>query len=108
MLWQCHDSGFGGWGALVEQDGPGPFRTMCHGDTRLIPIEVHEASYPFMIESFGLRTDSGGAGEFRGGLGLDAPLPDAGARPDIDPLRAHALPRLGPERRAATPSPVTC
>jgi Hydantoinase B/oxoprolinase len=30
----------------------------------------HEASYPFMIESFSLRTDSGGAGEFRGGLGL--------------------------------------
>jgi N-methylhydantoinase B len=70
VLWQCHDSGFGGWGALIDQDGPGPFRTMCHGDTRLIPIEVHEASYPFMIESFSLRTDSGGPGEFRGGLGL--------------------------------------
>ena len=69
-LWQCHDSGFGGWGALVGQDGPGPFRTMCHGDTRMIPVEVHEASYPFMIEGFALRTDSGGAGEFRGGLGL--------------------------------------
>jgi N-methylhydantoinase B len=70
VLWQCHDSGFGGWGATCDMDGPGPFRTMCHGDTRLIPIEVNEASYPFLIESFGLRTDSGGAGEFRGGLGL--------------------------------------
>jgi N-methylhydantoinase B len=70
VLWQCHDSGFGGWGALIDQDGPGPFRTMCHGDTRLIPIEVHEASYPFMIESFSLRADSGGHGEFRGGPGL--------------------------------------
>lgn len=69
--WQCHDSGFGGWGAMSDMDGPGPFRTMCHGDTRLIPIELHEASYPFMIESFGLRTDSGGPGEFRGGLGLE-------------------------------------
>jgi N-methylhydantoinase B len=69
-LWQCHDSGFGGWGALSGQDGPGPFRTMCHGDTRMIPIEVHEASYPFMIESFTLRADSAGPGEFRGGLGL--------------------------------------
>jgi N-methylhydantoinase B len=69
-LWQCHDSGFGGWGALAGQDGPGPFRTMCHGDTRMIPVEVHEASYPFMIEGFALRADSGGAGEFRGGLGL--------------------------------------
>jgi len=70
-FWQCHDSGFGGWGALHDMDGPGPFRTMCHGDTRLIPIELHEASYPFMIESFQLRTDSGGPGEFRGGLGLE-------------------------------------
>jgi N-methylhydantoinase B len=70
-FWQCHDSGFGGWGALHDMDGPGPFRTMCHGDTRLIPIELHEASYPFMFESFGLRTDSGGGGEFRGGLGLE-------------------------------------
>ena len=70
-FWQCHDCGFGGWGALCDMDGPGPFRTMCHGDTRLIPIELHEASYPFMFESFSLRTDSGGAGEFRGGLGLE-------------------------------------
>ena len=70
VLWQCHDSGFGGWGALSGQDGPGPFRTMCHGDTRMIPVEVHEASYPFMIEGYSLRTDSGGAGQFRGGLGL--------------------------------------
>ncbi len=70
-FWQCHDSGFGGWGALQGLDGPGPFRTMCHGDTRLIPIEVQEANYPFLIEGFGLRQDSGGHGEFRGGLGLE-------------------------------------
>ncbi len=69
-LFQCHDSGFGGWGALCDQDGPGPFRTMCHGDTRLVPIEVQEATYPLLIEEFSLRQDSGGAGAFRGGLGL--------------------------------------
>jgi N-methylhydantoinase B len=71
VFWQCHDSGFGGWGALCDMDGPGPFRTMCHGDTRLIPIEVQEASYPFLIEGFSLRPDSGGPGQFRGGLGLE-------------------------------------
>jgi N-methylhydantoinase B len=71
LYWQCHDSGFGGWGALCDMDGPGPFRTNCHGDTRLIPIELQEAGYPFLIESFALRTDSGGPGEFRGGLGLE-------------------------------------
>ena len=71
QFWQCYDSGFGGWGALSDMDGPGPFRTMCHGDTRIIPLETHEASYPFMIESCSLRTDSGGPGQFRGGLGLE-------------------------------------
>src|SRR5262245_26202596 len=70
-FWQCHDSGFGGWGALRDMDGPGPFRTNCHGDTRIIPVEVQEASYPFLIESFSLRPDSGGPGQFRGGLGLE-------------------------------------
>lgn len=44
---------------------------MCHGDTRIIPLETHEAAYPFMIESCSLRTDSGGPGQFRGGLGLE-------------------------------------
>ncbi len=69
-LFQCSDSGFGGWGALNDEDGPGPFRTNCHGDTRLIPVEVQEATYPIVIDKFELRPDSGGAGQFRGGLGL--------------------------------------
>ena len=51
--------------------GPGrsaPSATATRGSSR---SRLHEASYPFMIESFGLRTDSGGAGQFRGGLGLE-------------------------------------
>ena len=72
MLWQCHDSGFGGWGALCDMDGPGPFRTMCHGDTRLIPIEVHEATYPFMIESFACAPIPAGPGVSAAGLGSSA------------------------------------
>lgn len=43
---------------------------MCHGDTRLIPLEAQEAEFPVRFESMKLRTDSGGAGEFRGGLGI--------------------------------------
>ena len=65
-----HDSGHGGWGASARHDGAGPFRTMAHGDTRLIPIELQETILPFRIESFSLREDSGGAGKFRGGLGF--------------------------------------
>jgi N-methylhydantoinase B len=69
-LFQMNDSGYGGWGALSDGDGPGPFRTNCHGDTRVIPTEVLEASHPVRIDAFELRTDSGGAGQYRGGLGL--------------------------------------
>jgi N-methylhydantoinase B len=43
---------------------------MAHGDTRIIPIELQESNYPFRVESFSLREDSGGAGTYRGGLGV--------------------------------------
>jgi N-methylhydantoinase B len=65
-----HDSGHGGWGACATHDGAGPFRTMAHGDTRIIPLELQEAALPIRIEEFSLREDSGGVGRFRGGLGF--------------------------------------
>jgi len=65
-----HDSGHGGWGACATHDGSGPFRTMAHGDTRIIPLELQEATLPIRIEEFSLREDSGGPGRFRGGLGF--------------------------------------
>src|SRR6476659_7549908 len=64
-----HDSGHGGWGACATHDGAGPFRTMAHGDTRIIPLELQETYLPVRIEEFSLLPDSGGAGAFRGGLG---------------------------------------
>jgi N-methylhydantoinase B len=67
---EAHDSGHGGWGAGVDHDGSGPYRTMAHGDTRIIPTELQESMLPFRIEEFSLREDSGGAGQFRGGLGF--------------------------------------
>jgi N-methylhydantoinase B len=66
----CHDSGHGGWGACATHDGAGPFRTMAHGDTRIIPVELQESMYPYRIVEFSLREDSAGAGKFRGGLGF--------------------------------------
>jgi N-methylhydantoinase B len=70
-LFKANDSGHGGWGACATHDGAGPFRTMAHGDTRLIPIELQESMYPFRVEEFRLREDSGGPGKWRGGLGFD-------------------------------------
>ena len=69
-FFDSHDSGHGGWGACATHDGAGPFRTMAHGDTRIIPLELQEASLPIRIEAFSLRPDSGGAGKHRGGLGF--------------------------------------
>jgi N-methylhydantoinase B len=66
-----HDSGHGGWGACATHDGAGPFRTMAHGDTRLIPLELQERLLPIRIESVSLRANSGGPGKFRGGLGFE-------------------------------------
>ena len=65
----CHVCGYGGWGASQGRDGSGPFRTMAHGDTRLIPMELQESLYPVRIEALAMRPDSGGPGAFRGGLG---------------------------------------
>jgi N-methylhydantoinase B len=69
-LFNCYDSGHGGWGASAVSDGAGPFRTMAHGDTKIIPMELQESMYPYRYEELALRGDSGGAGRHRGGLGF--------------------------------------
>ena len=66
----------GGWGASCGHDGPAHYKTMSHGDTLDIPIEVQEALYPLRIERFEWGVLAG-AGEWRGGIGLEkviAPL----------------------------------
>lgn len=69
--WFQHiESAAGGWGAAHYRDGTGPFRSMAHGDTPEVPVELQEASYPYRVECVRLRIDSGGVGEFRGGLGI--------------------------------------
>ena len=70
-LFQCMGTLHGGWGASLGHDGPGPYKTMSHGDTLDIPVEVQEALYPVRIEYQLIRTDSAGAGEFRGGCGVE-------------------------------------
>lgn len=70
-LFQHIESAAGGWGASCDRDGGGPFRSMAHGDTLEVPVELQEASHPYLIEYVRLRTDSGGAGRFRGGPGLE-------------------------------------
>jgi N-methylhydantoinase A/oxoprolinase/acetone carboxylase beta subunit/N-methylhydantoinase B/oxoprolinase/acetone carboxylase alpha subunit len=64
------DTCVGGWGATAAQDGFGPSRSNVHGDTSDVPVEMQEAFNPYRFESYAIRTDSGGAGRNRGGLGV--------------------------------------
>ena len=65
------ESSVGGWGAARHRDGTGPFRSNAHGDTKEVPVELQEASFPLMFDYVRLRQDSGGAGRHRGGLGVE-------------------------------------
>jgi N-methylhydantoinase B len=44
---------------------------MAHGDTLDVPVEVQEALYPLRVDRLQFRADSGGAGQYRGGLGVE-------------------------------------
>jgi len=61
----------GGWGGRPTEDGESASVSVCQGDVRNGSIEAIEMKTPVLIESRGFRTDSGGPGKFRGGLGLD-------------------------------------
>jgi N-methylhydantoinase B len=60
----------GGWGGRAHEDGADASVSVCQGDVRNTPVELEEIKYPFVVEQHALREDSGGAGQFRGGLGI--------------------------------------
>ncbi|MDQ0134886.1 N-methylhydantoinase B [Neorhizobium galegae] len=61
----------GGWGGRPHEDGESAAVSVCQGDVRNTPVELQEIKYPFIVEKHALRPDSGGAGEHRGGLGIE-------------------------------------
>ena len=61
----------GGWGGRPFEDGESGTVSVCQGDVRNATIEGVEIKNPVMVEARGLRTDSAGAGKFKGGLGID-------------------------------------
>ena len=61
----------GGTGAFNEGDGNNTVRSFTEGDFGSIqPVESIENLFPLIVEKCELRTDSGGDGKTRGGLGL--------------------------------------
>jgi N-methylhydantoinase B len=61
----------GGWGAKHNEDGMSATIAINDGDTHNGPSEQVEAKYPLLVERYALRSDSGGAGTYRGGLGTE-------------------------------------
>ncbi len=58
----------GGFGARYNKDGLDGVHVHITNSSNL-PVECMEAEYPIMVDRYELRNDSGGAGEYRGGLG---------------------------------------
>src|SRR5262249_34123056 len=61
----------GGWGGRPGEDGESATVSGCQGDVRNGSIEGIELKCPVLVESRALRQGSGGAGTYRGGLGID-------------------------------------
>ena len=59
-----------GWGAFNGSDGSNGMMTYGGGDLKNFPIEVQEYRFPIRIHEYKLRPNSGGEGQWRGGLGL--------------------------------------
>ena len=61
----------GGWGAKYNEDGVSATVCLNDGDTHNAPCEQVETKIPVVVETHALVPDSGGAGKFRGGLGVE-------------------------------------
>lgn len=61
----------GGWGAWEGEDGESALICITNGDTRNTPIEIAEHVAPLRVHALRLRDGSGGAGRWRGGLGIE-------------------------------------
>lgn len=61
----------GGWGGSAAGDGADMVDAPL-SNCRITPVEALERDHPYLrVERYALLPDSGGAGEFRGGLGME-------------------------------------
>ena len=61
----------GGWGAKHDSDGMSAVICINDGDTHNFVTEAAELKRPLVYQTYALRQDSGGPGQFRGGLGVE-------------------------------------
>lgn len=67
-FWLAGESMNGGWGASSGLDGVSAITHSVAGDFRNVPIETQESRCPILVKHLKLGIDTGGAGEWRGGL----------------------------------------
>lgn len=60
----------GGWGGYEGGDGQDALINNVNGGFKDLPVEVYENKFPVLLRNYGIRTDTGGAGRFRGGCGI--------------------------------------
>jgi len=94
----------GAIGAQGHRDGLDAVRTLTSGSANL-PVEALEHAYPVRVETYALRTGSGGSGKYRGGDGIirdyriladDVTVSLSGERQDV------AAPGVGGGKNGAT------
>ncbi len=94
----CQNIMGGGWGGRPFEDGESASVSMCQGDVKNTPIELQELYYPLLFGCHALRTDSGGAGKFRGGIGVEVkvkPLHDVYVSRSTDRIQCPPWGLLG-------------
>ena len=64
----CYDLEAVGWGGRAFADGNDAVDSI-NGNCRITPTEVYETRFPWLVESLAFNVDSGGAGQYRGGVG---------------------------------------
>jgi N-methylhydantoinase B len=67
--WVFSECVMGVWGATARHDGQEGVPHMSSNQSN-IPVEMIEAEYPIRIEHYGFVADTGGPGEYRGGVAL--------------------------------------
>ncbi|MEM7344510.1 MAG: hydantoinase B/oxoprolinase family protein [Chloroflexota bacterium] len=70
-VWVHPEPHNGGWGAGDGIDGQNGLIATTDGDTYNYPVELLESKFPLLVDRYALNEgDEGGAGKWRGGLGL--------------------------------------
>lgn len=68
--WLENEPHAGGWGGSDGRDGQDGLIWSCSGAFKDTPIEIFESKFPARITEYGLRKDSCGPGQWRGGCGI--------------------------------------